>query len=144
MNGIAPYELSLLKKNIIRPLFYSYSSGKDWHKTCLKCHKCSKTLSPGSHAENNGNPYCHKPCYATLFGPSGTGTGSHADFYKLERWGKEEEEEEEEGEERKTRNRGDERGAWRGVVTLKMWKNRYFRCCMSRKMWDKEGKEYDE
>uniref|UniRef100_A0A673CNM7 Cysteine-rich protein 1 n=1 Tax=Sphaeramia orbicularis TaxID=375764 RepID=A0A673CNM7_9TELE len=27
------------------------SLGKDWHRPCLKCEKCSKTLSPGSHAE---------------------------------------------------------------------------------------------
>uniref|UniRef100_A0A4W6C183 Cysteine-rich protein 1 n=1 Tax=Lates calcarifer TaxID=8187 RepID=A0A4W6C183_LATCA len=27
------------------------SLGKDWHRPCLKCEKCNKTLSPGSHAE---------------------------------------------------------------------------------------------
>ncbi len=27
------------------------SLGKDWHRACLKCAKCKKTLSPGSHAE---------------------------------------------------------------------------------------------
>uniref|UniRef100_A0A3P9AKX8 LIM zinc-binding domain-containing protein n=1 Tax=Esox lucius TaxID=8010 RepID=A0A3P9AKX8_ESOLU len=27
------------------------SLGKDWHRPCLKCEKCGKTLSPGSHAE---------------------------------------------------------------------------------------------
>ncbi|MGH0179367.1 UNVERIFIED_CONTAM: hypothetical protein FKN15_001693 [Acipenser sinensis] len=27
------------------------SLGKDWHRPCLKCEKCSKTLSSGSHAE---------------------------------------------------------------------------------------------
>ena len=27
------------------------SLGKDWHKACLKCAKCKKTLSPGGHAE---------------------------------------------------------------------------------------------
>lgn len=27
------------------------SLGKDWHRPCLRCEKCSKTLSPGSHAE---------------------------------------------------------------------------------------------
>lgn len=27
------------------------SLGKDWHRPCLKCEKCSKTLSAGSHAE---------------------------------------------------------------------------------------------
>ena len=27
------------------------SLGKDWHRGCLKCAKCKKTLTPGSHAE---------------------------------------------------------------------------------------------
>jgi hypothetical protein len=27
------------------------SLGKDWHRPCLKCEKCGKTLSPGGHAE---------------------------------------------------------------------------------------------
>lgn len=27
------------------------SLGKDWHKFCLKCERCSKTLTPGGHAE---------------------------------------------------------------------------------------------
>lgn len=27
------------------------SLGKDWHRPCLKCEKCNKTLSSGSHAE---------------------------------------------------------------------------------------------
>ncbi|VDL97752.1 unnamed protein product [Schistocephalus solidus] len=27
------------------------SLGKDWHRPCLKCAKCGKTLSPGAHAE---------------------------------------------------------------------------------------------
>uniref|UniRef100_A0AAX7SQW1 LIM zinc-binding domain-containing protein n=1 Tax=Astatotilapia calliptera TaxID=8154 RepID=A0AAX7SQW1_ASTCA len=47
------------------------SLGKDWHRPCLRCEKCSKTLSPGSHAEHEGKPYCNKPCYAALFGPKG-------------------------------------------------------------------------
>uniref|UniRef100_A0A3B5KZS4 Cysteine-rich protein 2 n=1 Tax=Xiphophorus couchianus TaxID=32473 RepID=A0A3B5KZS4_9TELE len=45
------------------------SLGKDWHRPCLRCERCSKTLAPGSHAEHDGQPYCHKPCYAVLFGP---------------------------------------------------------------------------
>uniref|UniRef100_A0A673H207 LIM zinc-binding domain-containing protein n=1 Tax=Sinocyclocheilus rhinocerous TaxID=307959 RepID=A0A673H207_9TELE len=44
------------------------SLGKDWHKFCLKCERCSKTLTAGGHAEHDGKPYCHKPCYAALFG----------------------------------------------------------------------------
>lgn len=27
------------------------SLGKDWHRPCLRCEKCKKTLTPGSHAE---------------------------------------------------------------------------------------------
>lgn len=27
------------------------SLGKDWHKFCLKCERCNKTLTPGGHAE---------------------------------------------------------------------------------------------
>ncbi|OCT58027.1 hypothetical protein XELAEV_18002690mg, partial [Xenopus laevis] len=51
------------------------SLGKDWHRPCLRCERCSKTLTPGSHAEHDGQPYCHKPCYAILFGPKGVNTG---------------------------------------------------------------------
>uniref|UniRef100_A0AAY4CKV4 LIM zinc-binding domain-containing protein n=1 Tax=Denticeps clupeoides TaxID=299321 RepID=A0AAY4CKV4_9TELE len=51
------------------------SLGKDWHRPCLRCERCSKTLAPGSHAEHDGQPYCHKPCYAVLFGPKGVNTG---------------------------------------------------------------------
>lgn len=27
------------------------SLGKDWHRPCLRCEKCKKVLSSGSHAE---------------------------------------------------------------------------------------------
>lgn len=27
------------------------SLGKDWHRPCLRCERCSKTLSAGGHAE---------------------------------------------------------------------------------------------
>uniref|UniRef100_A0A3Q3EV10 Cysteine rich protein 1 n=1 Tax=Labrus bergylta TaxID=56723 RepID=A0A3Q3EV10_9LABR len=47
------------------------SLGKDWHRPCLKCEKCSKTLSAGSHAEHDGKPYCNNPCYSSMFGPKG-------------------------------------------------------------------------
>ncbi|XP_010146989.1 PREDICTED: cysteine-rich protein 2, partial [Eurypyga helias] len=52
------------------------SLGKDWHKFCLKCERCNKTLTPGGHAEHDGKPFCHKPCYATLFGPKGVNIAS--------------------------------------------------------------------
>ncbi|XP_052123898.1 cysteine-rich protein 1-like isoform X1 [Frankliniella occidentalis] len=51
------------------------SLGKDWHGACLRCEKCNKTLTPGSHAEHEGKPYCNQPCYAALFGPAGFGRG---------------------------------------------------------------------
>ncbi|TNN56543.1 Cysteine-rich protein 1 [Liparis tanakae] len=51
------------------------SLGKDWHRPCLKCEKCNKTLSAGSHAEHEGKPYCHNPCYSAMFGPKGFGRG---------------------------------------------------------------------
>ncbi|XP_059208533.1 cysteine-rich protein 1 [Centropristis striata] len=51
------------------------SLGKDWHRPCLKCEKCNKTLTSGAHAEHGGKPYCHKPCYSALFGPGGFGRG---------------------------------------------------------------------
>jgi endogenous inhibitor of DNA gyrase (YacG/DUF329 family) len=51
------------------------SMGKDWHPACLKCAKCSKVLAAGSHSEHEGQPYCSKPCYASLFGTEGYGRG---------------------------------------------------------------------
>ncbi|XP_072050280.1 cysteine-rich protein 2-like [Amphiura filiformis] len=51
------------------------SLGKDWHRGCLRCEKCKKTLSSGSHAEREGKPYCHNPCYSSLFGPGGVRSG---------------------------------------------------------------------
>ncbi|CAH1965473.1 unnamed protein product [Acanthoscelides obtectus] len=52
-----------------------FSLGKDWHSACLRCEKCNKTLAPGSHAEHEGKPYCHQPCYSAMFGPGGYGRG---------------------------------------------------------------------
>ncbi|VEN44163.1 unnamed protein product [Callosobruchus maculatus] len=52
-----------------------FSLGKDWHSACLRCEKCNKTLAPGSHAEHEGKPYCHQPCYSALYGPGGYGRG---------------------------------------------------------------------
>uniref|UniRef100_A0A8C4RV31 Cysteine-rich protein 1 n=1 Tax=Erpetoichthys calabaricus TaxID=27687 RepID=A0A8C4RV31_ERPCA len=49
------------------------SLGKDWHRPCLKCEKCKRTLTPGSHSEHEGKPYCTKPCHASLFGAKGPG-----------------------------------------------------------------------
>ncbi|EDO32617.1 predicted protein [Nematostella vectensis] len=51
------------------------SLGKDWHRACLRCEKCKKTLTCGSHAQHEGKPYCNIPCYSALFGPKGFGHG---------------------------------------------------------------------
>uniref|UniRef100_A0A672R4M1 Cysteine rich protein 3 n=1 Tax=Sinocyclocheilus grahami TaxID=75366 RepID=A0A672R4M1_SINGR len=56
------------------------SLGKNWHRFCLKCERCSKILSPGGHAEHDGLPYCHKPCYGTLFGPKGVNIGGAGSY----------------------------------------------------------------
>ena len=32
------------------------SLGKDWHRFCLRCEHCSKTLTPGGHAEVSASP----------------------------------------------------------------------------------------
>ncbi|XP_077999320.1 cysteine-rich protein 1-like [Glandiceps talaboti] len=57
------------------------SMGKDWHGPCLKCEKCNKTLTPGSHDVHGDKPYC-KHCYASSFGPGGVRSGtSGADSY---------------------------------------------------------------
>eukprot|EP01121_Diplochlamys_sp_Union-15-3_P007267 TRINITY_DN1835_c0_g1_i1.p1 TRINITY_DN1835_c0_g1~~TRINITY_DN1835_c0_g1_i1.p1 ORF type:complete len:119 (-),score=14.65 TRINITY_DN1835_c0_g1_i1:47-403(-) len=47
---------------------------KPWHKQCLKCKQCSKSLSPGQFSDNNGNIYC-KSCYASVIGLKGFGHG---------------------------------------------------------------------
>uniref|UniRef100_A0A4W5K2P2 Cysteine-rich protein 2 n=1 Tax=Hucho hucho TaxID=62062 RepID=A0A4W5K2P2_9TELE len=56
------------------------SLGKDWHKFCLKCGRCNKTLNAGGHAEHDGKPFCHKPCYAALFGPKGVNIGGAGSY----------------------------------------------------------------
>ncbi|XP_048525285.1 cysteine-rich protein 1-like [Dendroctonus ponderosae] len=61
-----------------KPVYFAErktSLGKDWHSGCLRCEKCNKTLTPGNHAEREGKPYCHNPCYSALFGPGGFGRG---------------------------------------------------------------------
>ncbi|XP_077999434.1 cysteine-rich protein 2-like [Glandiceps talaboti] len=66
-----------------KPVYFAErrtSLGKDWHQFCLKCVHCKKTLTPGSHAEHDGEPYCNKPCYSDLFGPKGV-RGSAASSY---------------------------------------------------------------
>lgn len=67
--------------DLLQPTAEKVSSlGKDWHKFCLKCERCNKTLTPGGHAEHDGKPFCHKPCYATLFGPKGVNIGGAGSY----------------------------------------------------------------
>ncbi|XP_060573421.1 cysteine-rich protein 1-like [Ruditapes philippinarum] len=57
-------------------LFKKVSSlEKDWPRPVVSCEKCKKTLTPGSHAEHEGKPYCKSSCYPALFGPGGFGKG---------------------------------------------------------------------
>uniref|UniRef100_A0A3B3QFX8 Cysteine rich protein 3 n=1 Tax=Paramormyrops kingsleyae TaxID=1676925 RepID=A0A3B3QFX8_9TELE len=66
-----------------KPVFFAEkvsSLGKNWHRFCLKCQRCNRTLSAGGHAEHDGMPYCHKPCYATLFGPKGVNIGGAGSY----------------------------------------------------------------
>ncbi|XP_040596944.1 uncharacterized protein LOC121138262 [Mesocricetus auratus] len=42
------------------------SLGKDWHKFCLMCERCNKTLTSRGHAEHDGKPFYHKPCCLIL------------------------------------------------------------------------------
>ena len=58
------------------------SLGYDWHPNCLRCEECGKVLSPGTHAEHKGVPYCHIPCYAALFGPQLFGHGSTTESHR--------------------------------------------------------------
>ncbi|KAF7411311.1 hypothetical protein HZH66_000207 [Vespula vulgaris] len=83
--------------------------GNDWHSSCLRCEKCNKTLTPGSHAEHEGKPYCNHPCYSALFGP---GVMSRGEETREEE--KEEEEEEEEEKEKDNGNDDGDNGGWDG------------------------------
>ncbi|TWW71824.1 Cysteine-rich protein 1 [Takifugu flavidus] len=40
------------------------SLGKDWHRPCLRCQKCKKTLAAGSHAESSS--------FSTMVNPTAT------------------------------------------------------------------------
>lgn len=42
------------------------ADNKTFHKLCLKCEQCSKTLSLGNYASAHGKYYC-KPHYQALF-----------------------------------------------------------------------------
>ncbi|XP_042527913.1 cysteine-rich protein 3 isoform X1 [Dipodomys spectabilis] len=61
-----------------KPVYFAekvMSLGRNWHRPCLRCQRCQKTLTAGRHAEHDGIPYCHIPCYGYLFGPKGVNIG---------------------------------------------------------------------
>ena len=39
--------------------------GKTWHKWCLRCHGCEKTLDTGRLVDKDGDPFCQK-CYGKV------------------------------------------------------------------------------
>ncbi|CAI2734808.1 unnamed protein product [Schistosoma spindalis] len=55
--------------------------GKDWHRSCLKCERCYRPITPGYHCKRNGRIYCYKPCYMTLYGPRGYGAVPNTENY---------------------------------------------------------------
>ena len=47
--------------------------GVDWHRGCLRCSSCDKTLgSVAEIADHKGDTFC-KTCYGKLYGPKGVG-----------------------------------------------------------------------
>ncbi|XP_041485260.1 cysteine-rich protein 1-like [Lytechinus variegatus] len=61
--------------------------GKTWHKTCLKCTSCKKTLTPGNFSDKENQPYCN-PCYQKNFGASGYRAGAGAGAANSYQWNK--------------------------------------------------------
>ena len=54
-------------------------NGTEWHKGCMRCNGCEKTLgSVADITDHKGEPYC-KVCYAKNFGPKGTGRAGGGD-----------------------------------------------------------------
>lgn len=53
------------------------SLGKDWHRPCLRCERCGKTLTPGGHAEVRGaRPPTARGAGGGLRGPAGACGGA--------------------------------------------------------------------
>ena len=47
---------------------------KSWHKACLRCEGCQKTLARADVQDHEGKPFC-KTCYAKKFSTPGYGYG---------------------------------------------------------------------
>ena len=50
---------------------------KSWHKACLRCEGCGKTLARADVQDHEGKPFC-KTCYAKKFSTPGYGYGMGA------------------------------------------------------------------
>lgn len=48
---------------------------KIYHKLCLRCLSCNKSLQAGTFVDHDNEPFC-KGCYAKYFGPRGVGFGA--------------------------------------------------------------------
>jgi len=46
--------------------------GGDWHKACLTCKDCGKSVDSTTMREHEGEAYC-KACHGKNFGPKGYG-----------------------------------------------------------------------
>lgn len=51
--------------------------GKSWHKACLRCESCQKTLARGDVHDHEAKPFC-KSCYSKKFTTAGYGYGMGA------------------------------------------------------------------
>ena len=49
--------------------------GGVWHKSCLRCTVCDRTLASGNWLDHKGVPYC-RPCFDKNHGPKGLRGGS--------------------------------------------------------------------
>ncbi|KAG0200707.1 hypothetical protein BGX28_006302 [Mortierella sp. GBA30] len=57
--------------------------GAKYHKLCLRCVECSKSLDSTNMTDRQGTPYC-KTCYGKAFGIKGYGYGSGASMLHTE------------------------------------------------------------
>ncbi|KAI1313928.1 hypothetical protein EDD11_002392 [Mortierella claussenii] len=57
--------------------------GAKYHKLCLRCVECSKSLDSTNMTDRQGAPYC-KTCYGKAFGAKGYGYGSGASMLHTE------------------------------------------------------------
>ncbi|KAF9914934.1 hypothetical protein BX616_007274 [Lobosporangium transversale] len=57
--------------------------GAKYHKLCLRCVECSKSLDSTNMTDRQGVPYC-KTCYSKAFGAKGYGYGSGASMLHTE------------------------------------------------------------